>query len=363
MKPFGILLAVLAVCFFYLGCSNNTQNLIALGGLIPGYRGPGEVWNVFVNDAAQMIELTHQVNMSTGIDYEGISTFTTYSTGFTQMTVSSAGPDLNGPSLGAVTSALYIPSYVFFLAPYSAADTMAMIPPVCPSSDMTFNWIKLRQPSSWAIGSGGGNSFGTMSLPIATGAASLVNAFNLDTVSNSDMTTDSGAASLSSSVGCGTGQYFDGSNQVFTSSNAIIVNRIGTNEVYFGISAATAPAATALAGSYAGYLYQADGPSNDPVSLTLASSGGNATGTADLLSDVTNGTSAGGTNPTVTIGSVTLSGTGTSGFLGGSINFGGGNQPLVCLAQTSAGGTSQIMIACNGTNAAGHFVSLLLTSH
>lgn len=362
MKLFGIIAAALAVTICYVGCNNNTQNLVAFGGLIPTYRGPGEVWSVFVNSTASIFELTHQVNIGTGVDYEGISSYNTYGTGFTQLTVTSAGPDLNGPSVGAVTSAVFISGYAFFLSPYSAADTMAMVPPVCPSADMTFNWIKLRQPSSWAISSTSSNSFGTMSFPVATGVASLVNSFNLDTVGNNDKTSDSGAATLSTSVGCGTGQYFDGNNQIFISSNSILVNRIPTNEVYFGISSAAAPSVSSLAGNYSGYLYQANGPANQPVSLTLPSTSGTSV-TVNIVTDVTTGTTASsGTIPTLKLGNVTLSGTGTSGFIGGSINFGATDQPLVCLAQTAAGGTTQNMIACNGYDGTG-FVSLILTSH
>jgi|GEM_PF-6384898 len=363
MKPFGIVIAILIVSFFYAGCGNNQTLLPGVGSLTPDYRGPGQVWNVFVNDSAQRIELTHTVNLSTGLDYEGISTFTTYSgTGFTQMTVNTAGPDLSGPGVGAVTSSVFIPGYSFFLAPYSAGDTLAMIPPVCAAADMTVNWIKLRQPSSWTIGAGHGNSFGTMSFPVATNVASLVNSFNLDTTGSNDMTTDIGASTLSTSAGCGVGTYFDGTTQIFTSSNGIIVNPTNTNEVYFGITAAAAPTVSSLAGNYAGYLYQANGPTNQAVSLTLPSTSGTSV-TVNIVTDVTTGTVASsGTIPTMKLGNVTLSGTGTSGFIGGTINFGASDQPLVCLAQTAAGGSTQTMIACNGFDGTG-FVSLLLTSY
>jgi hypothetical protein len=249
-----------------------------------------------------------------------------------------------------------ISGYVFFLAPYSAADTMVMIPPVCPTADLSMSFIKLRQPSSWAPGTGH-DSFGTLTYTAATGATNLVNDFNLAT--SGTMTSDAGASALSNAVGCNVGELADGSNEVFVSSNGAIVHKLSTDDVYFGVVQGSAPAVSALGGNYAGYLYKASGPTNQPVSITLD---GTTNPTAlNTVTDMTTGTTAAGTT-TIALGTATLSGTGTSGFIGGTIDFGGGGEPLVCLAQTSAGGTSHIMIACNGYDGTG-FVSLLLVSH
>ncbi len=364
LKSTLAIISIIAVTvLFYDGCGAYVPP--AITGSPPNFIGLGSLWELNVDTAASWVLVNHSTAIGAGTDYTGLGPYSTYTaTGLTKVSISEVDLGSDGPAAGASTFGLYVTNSILFWAPFTTAGSILGFVPygTCPS-DTTANWIKLRQPAGWAIGLGNGDAFGTMTYTAATSVSAVVNDYNLDIVANSDSSTDMGPQALSTSAGCGGGIVTDGTTDTVTSSNAILIHKLSTDAMYFAWPNAAAPAATALAGNYGGVIYASAGlGTNSPATLTLATSGPNVTGTMTIVSDITTGASAGGTNPTITLGSETLPAP-LSGFIGGTINFTGTNDPLVCLPVAGIGGTTANLLVCVGTDDANDFYSVVLLSH
>lgn len=352
------------ITVWYQGCGQYTQPLQPNGFGVPTFVGPGSYWQVFVNGNAGVVELVHQPDVFSPVDYVSISTAPHYPTGFTALTINSVGPPTNGAGLGAQTYALQIPGFGFFMAPFgSSGSTLGMTAGACPGADMNIRWIRLRQAIGWSSGLHNGDAFGTMMFSVGSGTVGLLNDFNLESVGSSDSSSDMGTKALTNSLPCTSGVLADGASESYLGANAVFVHTFADDAIYFGMPSGSPVTPVDLAANYAGILYQQNSNTNSPVEITLSASGANVTGTATILSDVSSGVSAGATNPVVTIGNVSLTDPSAVGFLGGTINFGSTDQSLVCLPQLNAGGSTQHLIACAGEDDSAHYLTLVLVSH
>jgi hypothetical protein len=335
----------------------------SIGYGTPTLVGPGD-WNIYLNPAASAVEFQHQGNQFLPVDYIGITSAPAYATGFTSLTVSSVGPPDNGSGpVGSTSYAVQIPNYAFFWAPLQTAGSVqSAVPPTCPGADVPANFIVLKPKTGWSSGLNNGEAFGTMTWAVSTGATTINHDYNLAPIASNDSSTDMGSNAITGGAGCNVGRFSDGTNETFMGPSNYLVQSGVNGTVYFAVQTGTTPAVSALAANYSGILYQAGAGTNSALTVTLAVSGGNVTGASTLVSDVSTGASA-GSGPTITLGSVTLSDSNASGFIAGKINFTGTDDPLVCLPQTSAGGSTQILLACTGEDDSANFVSLILVSH
>jgi hypothetical protein len=342
----------------FQGCGHYTSPY-AIGYGTPSLIGPGD-WNGYLNPAAGFVEFQHQWNQGLAIDYIGIASSTSYTTGFDGLTMNSVGPQDSG--LGPVNSTSYdvqVSGFAYFWAPFVGTGAVqAMVPPVCPAANIPSNFVVIKPQTGWTNGLNNGTAFGTMTFSVASGGTSIINNYNLDSVASHDSSTDMGTSVIANGSGCNGGRFSDGSNETFVGPNNFLLSS-SNGGFYFAVQQGTTPTLAALAGNYAGILYQKGAGTTSPVTMTLNATG---SGTATIVSSVSTGTSAGGTNPTISLGSVTLTDANASGFIAGKIHF-TVDKPLVCLPQTSAAGTTQTVLACVGEDDSSAFVSLILVSH
>ena len=231
-----------------------------------------------------------------------------------------------------------------------------MIPAgACPSAAFHANWILVLANATW---NDTRDTFGELSWDATASTASVAQRFALQSFMSvgpgptiTNVTCTDGVAVITDTKG-------ESDLFVNAAGGAIIHGNVGAeathgDSIIFAMPATSSAAPADLSGSYGGFIFSPT--SVMPVSLSLAVSGGAASGTAAQLSDVSTGATVAGMDVTFTLN--------TAGPLAGSLTGTLGSAPLVCNVQENANGTTRTILACGSSMDAGMYTGIVLASH
>lgn len=266
-------------------------------------------------------------------------TYTTLSSGFLELTVSSATMTSGTPpAAGDKAYALNIPGFVLILKPMGAGSQIITMlnSGTCPTTDLNLNWLVTNAEA----GSDNRTSdrFGTFTWTAATGATALPKRYALGAP-----TTDLGAGTIGNftcSAGIGT---LGNVKMYLTSSGGALVNTDITsstaNQFILALPTSSISTAASLAGDYAGLIFDENaGSTIRPARATLS-------GTTLTVNSITvpAGTDDGNiTNATVSLSSIDSP---SAGFFHGQVNA---SQPIACMVQKNSNSSGKNIIFCIG---------------
>lgn len=265
--------------------------------------------------------------------------YTTLSSGFLEMTVSSAtATSGTPPSAGDKAYAINIPGYVFILKPMgSNTQVITMLASgTCPTSNLNLNWVVTNS----ADGSNNYTSdrFGTFTWAASTGLTALPTRYALTAP-----TTNMGAGNVGTFT-CSSGVGTAGSAKMFlTASGGALVNTDTTSttnsQFILAMPTASISAASNLAGTYAGLIF--DESSSTKVK-TVNSTVSGSTMTLNSISVATGAADGQITNGTIAMSAVDSP---SAGFFTGTINS---TTAIACIAQLNASSSGKNIIFCIG---------------
>ena len=139
MKNLRWTLVVITLLFspllFLNGCGTTSS-----GGTSYSYTATGSLWSFSINSSASTWSGTESVS---GVSVSG--TYTTASTGFMKLTVTSAS-GTGAPSVGASAWAVQIPGVAFFVNPILSSESnilLGLSAGTCPTATSTsYNYIQ-----------------------------------------------------------------------------------------------------------------------------------------------------------------------------------------------------------------------------
>ena len=325
---------ILGITAMFTACSSDSSPSDTT------YNGPGSRYVTTFRSDGTFTLIQYPDASSTTADITVDGTYTTLSTGFKKLTVTSA-TGTGAPSAGDEAYGIEVPGYVFVLKPLGSGDQI--IPMVtsgaCPSADMTANWAVVNLDSGATVASA--DLGGTFNYDYATSTASVPAKFDV-----------SGGSLGSNTIG--TGSCSDGIMTIgnvdmyLTDSGGAIVNTDTSdpnNATYIFAFAQTAIGTkSSLDGTYAGLVFNDSGASGSKISpVKLVCSSGTCTGNA--YTDVETGALDSGT-VTLTLGTPDTLG---DGLILATIDMTGGTTGnVICTIDKNAGTSTDIIGSCTG---------------
>ena len=165
---------ICALPLITINCSNSDD------GTTYSYNGPGSEYSITLDDGDDSFVVTES---ESGMVVNG--TYSTLSSGFTLLTVTSATGD-DAPSAGDQAYGIDVPGYVFLLKPMSEdSDIIPMVAAGdCPTDDFTANWIvtSIDDDANFensCPASDGLDGLGTFSYDYSESTASLPNKYDI----------------------------------------------------------------------------------------------------------------------------------------------------------------------------------------
>lgn len=326
---------ILGISITLTACSKSSSSS-------KSYSGPGSVWNTTLNSNGTF-QITKAPNSSSAIDLTVNGNYSTLSTGFLKLTVTSAtGTD--APAAGDAAYALDVPGYVFVLKPIGSGDQI--IPMVvsggCPTTDIDANWVKvnLDDTADLVADAATMDIAGTFNYAVATSAPSLPTRYD---ISGGSL----GAGTIPGSGSCSDGVMTIGTVEMFLTSNGGAIVNTNTSdptqsEFIFGFGQKAISDNNSLDGEYSGLLFNGSavaGSQIQPVSLSC--SAGVCTGTG--YDNVETGSTTPG-SVSITLNTPDVPST---GFITGTITDGtSGN--IVCMFDINAVNSGKTIGSCAG---------------
>jgi hypothetical protein len=292
------------------------------------YKGAGSTWESTIRaDGTFTLKETDQEP-----DLVVDGTYTTLSTGFMKLTVTSAS-GTGAPTAGSLAYGLEIPGVVFLLKPIGSSASQ-LIPMVvggaCPSADVAYNWIDVKNESS-AFTISTADQAGTFQL--SGTAASLPKKYAIDGTELGSHTL--GTFSCSSGVGSLSG---DTSVKMYMTANAGAIVHT-SNNIIFATTKTALSGFSALSGDYAGLVFASD---DYPVSMSMTSSGSMTVQSINVES----GAQEGGITST-TLNATTAVNSPGDGFFG--LNFATATtEKVLCTAVENLVSSGKSFIICTG---------------
>lgn len=359
-KYFLALLATVISSLLLISCGGSSSEDSAT--VANAYNGAGSQWDISLSTDNTFL-ITHKPSVSTAIDMTINGTYTTLTSGFLKLTITSvSGTSTDKPSVGDTGYGLEIKGYAFFLQPTdSTGEIITMVQSgSCPTTDLTGNWITAKNLHDISATTGLGTSadvssntqdgFGTFSWDNSTSTLSLPTTYALAAPTAAFPT-----AGFSSTITCtdGIADLSGIATMYLTSNGGAIVHNESTNSngttdesVITVFAAETLTAASDFDGDYAGVLINSDTSSSDAVqAISVNCSSGTCTGS--VIDPETNAA------PTSGSGTATLDLTGTinspsAGFINGTITISSASGNITCMVDTNAASTTKTLISCSG---------------
>lgn len=373
------LTAVMIAGAFALNSCGSSNN----GSTTTSYIGAGSQWEVTLNSNGNTFVITHAPSVGGTTDLTVNGTYVSESTGFLQLTVtSSSGAGSGGitaPAAGTLLNALNIPGLVFLVSPVGQTNgnITAMIPTGnCPSGALNLNWVQLKTPSGFSYGSS--DVFGIFNFSTA-GVALVANQYIVEPPFTGSAPTTVGTGTCSGGT-----VSITNADLFLTSGGGAIVHAntsgegSGNDQIFFALPQTAGPVTvTSLAGNYAGLAFATNtgggfNTQDFPLSMTLAVSGSNVTGSAYQLTDITTGAHGTGAG---TGANIVINADGNSnGFVTGTIdtsNPAGGGAAKGFACEVLPAGTQLLglpainntILACVGVDQNQNFLSAIFVSH
>ncbi len=334
------------------GSSDSSGTTTAATATVSSYAGPGSRWDVSLAGDGTF-SITKREAPTTPVVVTITGDYTELSSGFLKLTVGtvSADPGVDAPSVGDVGYALSVPGYVFILKPLDATDDQ-IIPMVssgtCPSADIDANWVVVNVEDGVDASDAGTDFLGTFHFDVGTGTPSLPARYSLSQNPVGMQNMNGGNCSDGVLV-------VDGEAEMYLTTNGGAIVRTGiatrndeTDDTYiFGFAKETLGSVGAVAGDYAGLLFdgsQSAGSQISPISITCDALGA-CTGT--MVTDIEANTLS---SETVTI-NLTTADNPDVGFITGTISDsspGSSAGNLSCMANIDAQGSGKNIVTCAG---------------
>ncbi|NKC01763.1 MAG: hypothetical protein GKR90_25140 [Pseudomonadales bacterium] len=301
------------------------------------YSGPGSRWDVVLNpDSSFTIERRESMTAPVSLTVNGV--YSEQANGFMSLVVSDATGD-GAPSAGAEAWGIEIPGFAYFLKPAgSSSEFISMVMAgECPTNDFVGNWIIMKSRDDADATDADQEFFGVFSYDIETGQASLPAQHALVDGFPGGVNVD-----LDQGV-CAEGmmQVDDAEMYLTRSGGALVHTNVDSDSessIIFAMPQATLPAISDLDNEYAGLIFGSAGDTIQPVVVACAA----GLCTADVLDDVELGTS---------IDQLQINLVGTldfpdPGVITGTIERGGLQGNLACMANTSLAANAPVMLTC-----------------
>ncbi len=221
---------------------------------------------------------TFVITTATGLEVNG--TYTTLSSGFVKLTVTSASGD-NAPEAGAIAYGLNVPGLIFFLAPVDGdGEIIPMVTSgVCPSSSQDFLWsmagAKDGAQNALTNSCNGTSTFGLDIVGRATIDADTLTVSEKYDICNGVPTEGSSELGFSCDSGIGTvtnSGNLDALMYLTAGGGAIVKTSPGTDDekTIVALSGEDSLAISDLDGNYAGIVFVENSGSGDSLYSVVA---------------------------------------------------------------------------------------------
>ena len=331
-------------------CTSDDSSSNGSGNTTPAqdvtYNGPGSKWDVTFRTAGTFT-VTKRANTTAPVDFTVDGTYTTSTTGFKILTVTSV-TGTGGPSAGDKAWAIDVPRYALLLSPMESGSDQ-VIPMVasgsCPTADFAANWVIVKKSNSSDATSSSRDFFGSYQYDASTSTATLPSVHALD-----NAFTNIGANSLGAST-CqdGIAQVSDAVMYLTTNGGAIVHTQVSNPSEASFIFALAQKSITNVAnfdGAYAGMVFDGNfsaGARLIPAGMTCTS----GTCSGHLLSGAETGATA---SDPWTLALTNTVDSPSAGLITGTLTDNGsantGN--VACMIDTDVLDTSKKIMSCVG---------------
>lgn len=350
-KGILILLASLLAVFGAISC-NKKSDTPAESAASYSYSGPGSHYTISVSGSTYTISKYANIN-STSADFVVTATGSDVN-GFKKLTVDSVSGS-GGPTAGSTAYGFEVPGMAMFIKPLDSSNPDQVITAVasgtCPTSNISANWIIVKQSDSSNVSSASQDTFGTFTYNSSTGVASVATRYSL-----AASTTNLGANTFSS-TSCSNGvmKVSTGSDTAvmyLTAVGGAIVNTASTtsaNASYIFALPASTLTGTDYSGTYSGFVYmgsQSSGSKFNPIKFTVTGGTTAITGTGNKVTNPDNDTLS---SDTVSLNLTTLNSP-SAGLMTGTLTSPGGTSSVSCMGVNNANGTTKKIINCAGSD-------------
>ncbi len=333
-------------------CGKTNPNADATLTGTYSYAGPGSHYTV-ENAAGAYIISKYSSTSSTTVDFR-VTAGAVDVNGFKKLTIS-AVTGSGGPTVGSTTYGLEVPGFALFVQPVSTSAPDQVITAVssgsCPVTDLSANWVIVKQTGSSNVSSAATDTFGTFLYNATTGVAGLPTKYSL-----ANPTTNLGSSTFSSAT-CSNGIMTvstpgDTAVMYLTAGGGAIVNTASSNasnsSFIFGMPAATVTG-TNFSGTYSGLVYmggQTAGTRLKPIKFTLTGTATGISGSGNTLSEPSTDT-ASSTTASINITSLNSP---SAGLMTGTLTTSAGTANISCMAVYNANNSGKQMMNCAGAD-------------
>jgi hypothetical protein len=314
------------------------------------YNGAGSVIGLTFtpsSSSAGTFYFTTAPDMASATDGTVSGSYTTYSTGFMELTVTASTGTASGATVGAKAAALELPGVVVFAAPFDSEGdgyiTVLIPTGSCPSSTMSLGWVKSRV-TTWAATD---DVFGEFRyVPGSPGEAFVDSKYALNDGSAISLV-DGTDTSLGTAT-CSNGKLqISGVDVFLNAAGGALAHDTGSGEIIAALPLSSSVTGNDIGGDYAGVAFE-DGGNNTPFNVAITA-GATANGTGTPINIVT-GASTG------SAGTLSL----TAGPFGGSLVGDLNGENLACMGLLNAAGSGKNVITCGSMTSTPNYFSLFM---